>query len=60
MQSEPSVWTLNWPYAVIMILHYTVSKGWHNLHHFKLTDPADSLLCWERGTTALCTLWETV
>jgi hypothetical protein len=44
MQSEPSVWTLNWPYAVI--LHYTVSKGWHNLHHFKLTDPADSFLCW--------------
>jgi hypothetical protein len=44
----------------IVVLHYTVSKGWQNLKHFNVMDPADSMHCWIRSTAELCALWEMV
>ena len=55
VQREPGLWNDNW--NRIVILHFTVSKGWNNLHRLWIMHRS-SFDCWWWGTTEICDLWE--
>lgn len=55
---EPGLWQRN--QDRIVILHFTVSKGWHSFRFIWQNDPISVWTCWWWSTDDLCRLWESV